>query len=201
MVPTVRCASDTARSATSVDFDACAAISPIDAASSSTEFAAAAALSEAAVTRRSAVCASDETVSADLLRSFELVSSFCDAVPNLPRAASTELLNWAMVRAIVSARAICALLTSVCVRASFSRSMMLSRNTITVRAMSPISSRARVAGMRAVVSPAASRFMTSTRPSSGRVTLRPIRKLKPRPSATMRDAHDDDAVACAVLRF
>ncbi len=185
MVPTVRCASDTARSATSVDFDAWAAISPIDAASSSTELAATATLSDAAVTRRSAVCASDETVSADLLRSLELVSSFCDAVRNRPSAAPTELLNCAIVRAIVSARAICAVLASLCVRASFSRSTMLSRNTITVRAMSPISSRAWVAGMRAVVSPAARRFMAPTRPCSGWVMLRPIRKLKPRPSATM----------------
>ena len=56
---------------------------------------------------------------------------------------------------------------------------------MTVRAISPISSRAWVAGMRAVVSPSASRFMTVARPFSGRVMLRPISQLKPRPSATM----------------
>ena len=64
MVPTVRCASDTARDATSVDFTACAAISSIEAASSSTELAAAVTSPDAAPTRRSAVCASADMVSA-----------------------------------------------------------------------------------------------------------------------------------------
>ncbi len=48
---TVRCASETARPATSVDFAACEAISPIEAASSSTELAAAVTFSDAAATR------------------------------------------------------------------------------------------------------------------------------------------------------
>ena len=52
---------------------------------------------------------------------------------------------------------------------------MLSRNTTTVRAMAPISSRALVSGMRAAVSPSASRFITRARPSSGRVIVRPMR--------------------------
>src|SRR6188508_1472127 len=63
IVVTVRCASETARPATSVDFAACAAISPIEAASSSTELAAAVTFSDAAVTRLVAVSASEETVS------------------------------------------------------------------------------------------------------------------------------------------
>ena len=90
-----------------------------------------------------------------------------------------------MVCAIVSLRATCASLVCSWMVASFCRSIMLSRNTITVRAISPISSRACVAGMRAEVSPAASRFITTARPSSGRVMLRPISQEKPRPSATI----------------
>ena len=39
-------------------------------------------------------------------------------------------------------------------------------------------------GMRAEMSPPASRFMTSARPFSGRVMLRPISQLNPRPSST-----------------
>ena len=54
----------------------------------------------------------------------------------------TEWLKWAIVIAIVSLRCSRARLASACVCASFSRSIMVSRNTITVRAMSPISSRA-----------------------------------------------------------
>ena len=61
---------------------------------------------------------------------------------------------------------------------------MVSRNTITVRAMAPISSEARVAGMRAAVSPAASCFIAAARPLSGRVMLRPISQLKPSPIST-----------------
>ena len=83
-------------------------------------------------------------VSADLLRSVELISSFIDAARSLLSALSTECLNCAMVGAIVVA----ALLRARGLRrpasaASFSRSIMVSRNTMTVRAISPISSRAR----------------------------------------------------------
>src|ERR1019366_4758224 len=85
----------------------------------------------------------------------------------------------------VSLRCACARPASVWMAASFSRSIMLSRNTITVRAISPISSRALVAGMRALVSPAASCCITPARPLSGRVMLRPISQLKPRPNAIM----------------
>ena len=115
MVVTVRWASDTARPATSVDFAACEAISPIEAASSSTEPAAVVTLSEAAATRCSAVRASADMVSAALLRSVELISSFMDAPRSLLSALSTECLNCAMVSAIVSLRCACARLASVCV--------------------------------------------------------------------------------------
>ena len=61
---------------------------------------------------------------------------------------------------------------------------MVSRNTITVRAMPPISSDARVAGILRRVSPLASCFIAPARPLSGRVMLRPISQLKPRPIST-----------------
>ena len=47
--------------------------------------------------------ASADTVSAALLRSVELISSFIEAARNLPSALSTECLNCAMVVAIVVA--------------------------------------------------------------------------------------------------
>ena len=185
MVVTVRCASDTARPATSVDLAACAAISPIEAASSSTELAAAVTLSEAAPTRCSAVCASADMVSAAWLRSLELISSFMEAARSLPSTFSTECLNSAIISEIVALRSSWVRPLSAWIAASFSRSIMLSRNTITVRAISPISSLACVAGMRASVSPLASRFIASASPLSGRVMLRPISQEKPRPIATM----------------
>ena len=185
MVVTVRCASETARPATSVDFAACEEISPIEAANSSTEPAAAVTFSDAAATRLLAVLASDDTVSAALLRSAELISSFIDAARSLPSALSTECLNSEMVDAIMSLRCSRARLASACVCERRSRSIILSRNTITVRAIAPISSRACVAGMRVLVSPSARRAMTAASPLSGRVMLRPISQLKPRPRATM----------------
>src|SRR5512139_1421438 len=102
MVATVRCASDTARPATSVDLAAWLAISPIEAASSSTELAAVVTLPEAAVTRCSAVWASDDTVSAVLLRSDELISSFIAAARSLARPLSTVCLNCTIVCEIVA---------------------------------------------------------------------------------------------------
>ncbi|MCZ7643273.1 MAG: hypothetical protein M5U33_12110 [Pseudorhodoplanes sp.] len=62
--------------------------------------------------------------------------------------------------------------------ASFSRSTMLSRNTITVRAISPISSFRRVPGMSVAVLPVASTFITPARPLSGRMMLSPISQLR-----------------------
>ena len=124
-------------------------------------------------------------VSAVLLRSVELISSFIEAARSLPSTVSTECLNCAIVIEIVAPRCSWARPLSAWVAASFSRSTMVSRNTITVRAISPISSCAWVAGMRAVVSPSASRFITPARPLSGRVMLRPISQEKPKPSATM----------------
>ena len=73
--------------------------------------------------------------------------------------------------------------------ASRSRSIMVSRNTMTVRAMAPSSSLALVAGMRAEVSPAASRVIACARPSSGRVMLRPISQLNASPISTAAAAN------------
>ena len=89
-----------------------------------------------------------------------------------------------MVTEITSPRFSRSRLASAWLAASRSRSIMLSRNTITVRAISPSSSFAVLGGMRDEVSPAASRFMVPTSPSSGRVILRPIHQLKPRPIRT-----------------
>ena len=50
--------------------------------------------------------------------------------------------------------------------------------------MAPVSWRESVAGMRAVVSPPASRFITSASPSSGVVTERPISQPANSPSMT-----------------
>ena len=50
--------------------------------------------------------------------------------------------------------------------------------------MAPVSWRESVAGMRAVVSPPASRFITSASPSSGVVTERPISQPATSPSMT-----------------
>ena len=55
---------------------------------------------------------------------------------------------------------------------------------MTVRAMAPSSSLALVAGMRAEVSPAASRVIACARPLSGRVMLRPISQLNASPIST-----------------
>ena len=74
MVRTVRRASVTARPATSVERMACSAISAIEAASSSTELAAAVTLPDAMPTRSSAVRASAETESAALLSCVEVIS-------------------------------------------------------------------------------------------------------------------------------
>ena len=56
---------------------------------------------------------------------------------------------------------------------------------MTVRAMSPISSLARVAGMAPDVSPAASRFIASASPLSGPAMLLPINTLSARPMMTV----------------
>src|SRR4051812_23696736 len=66
-----------------------------------------------------------------------------------------------MVAAMTSPRCSRSRLVSARLFASRSRSTMVSRNTITVLAIWPISSLASVAGMRAAVSRAASRFIAS----------------------------------------
>ena len=113
-----------------------------------------------------------------------------------------------MVEAMASPRCSRARAAAICSSVSRSRSIMVSRNTITVRAMTPISSDARVAGIRAEVSPAASRRIASARPLSGRVMLRPISQLNPSPIRTaakptqtmmlqVRDCEPESAVAAA----
>ena len=96
---------------------------------------------------------------------------------------------------MVSLRCTCVRLASAWMAASFSRSIMVSRNTITVRAISPISSCAWVAGMRALVSPSASRCITPASPLSGRVMLRPISQLKSEAERDHGEADRDDSDA------
>jgi len=180
----VRSASETARVATSVDLVAWAAISAIDAAISSTEAAAALTLLEASPTRSFAKPASEDTASAVLLSWLEEASSRPAAARTFASAACTEFSNRAMVWAMVSLRRSRARLISSSLRASSWRSIMASRNTSTVRAITPISSFARVTGIRPDVSPLASRFIAAARPLSGCVMLRPISQLKPSPSTT-----------------
>ena len=88
------------------------------------------------------------------------------------------------LRAICSLRCSRARLASSWVAASRSRSTALSRNTMTVRAMRPISSFASVSGIATDVSPSARFSIARARPVSGRVMLRPINKLSSRPSPT-----------------
>ena len=75
IVSTVRCASVTARLATSVEVAAWLAISPIEVASSSAELAAEATFIEAAPTRSSAALACVETASAAPFSADDAVSS------------------------------------------------------------------------------------------------------------------------------
>ena len=184
MVPTVRRASLTAREATSVERWAWPAISPIEAASSSTEEAAEVTLPEAEPTRRSAVRASLETVSAASLSSLEVFSSRSAASRTRESAWSTDISKRVMVAAITSPRFSRSRLAAAWLWASRSRSIMVSRKTMTVRAMAPSSSRDLVAGIGAEVSPVARRVMACARPLSGRVMLRPISQLNARPINT-----------------
>ena len=109
----MRCASDTARPATSVDLPAWLAISLIEAASSSTELAAAVTLCEAALTLVSALFASADTASAAPL-SLVADTSSCTAAPrSLPSACCTELRNEPMVDAMTSPR--CSLARAVAI--------------------------------------------------------------------------------------
>ena len=77
----------------------------------------------------------------------------------LASAWSTDISKRVMVAAMTSPRFSRSRLVSASLAASRSRSIMVSRNTMTVRAMAPSSSLACVAGMRAEVSPAASRVI------------------------------------------
>ena len=147
MVSTVRCASVTARLATSVEVAAWPAISPIEAASSSAELAADATFIEAAPTRSSAALDSADTASAAPLSASEAVSSRSRGAAHLAeRLVDRCSRSRAIVAAIVSVRRSRSRTDFSCVTASCSRSSALSRNTITVRAIAPISSLASVAG-------------------------------------------------------
>ncbi len=148
MVLTVRFDSATARPATSVDLVACAAISPIDAASSSIEPATVVTLTEAAPTEFSAVRASDETASAASLNPLEAFSRRPADSRSRSSACSTEARNSRIKVAIASPRRSRVALVSPATPARRSRSIILSRKTTTVRAMAPISSCACVAGNR-----------------------------------------------------
>ena len=200
MVVTVRCASDTARPATSVDFAACEAISPIEAASSSTELAAAVTFSDAAATRLLAVSASDDTVSAALLRSAELISSFIDAARSLPSALSTECLNCEMVDAIMSLRCSRARLASaLCLRQAFALDHVVAEHDHRARHLTDFVARVRRRYARAGVA------VGETRHDAGQSVERPRDAAADQPAEaeTERDHGDpdrDDAVACVALR-
>ena len=185
MVSTVRCASMTARLATSVEVAAWPAISPIEAASSSAELAAEVTFIEAAPTRSSAARDSADTASAAPLSAVEAVSSRSAAPRTLASASSMVFSNRAIMPATASVRRSRSRTDFSCVTESCSRSSALSRNTITVRAIAPISSRASVAGMSTEVSPVASRFIAPDSRCSGLVMPRPIRKLSSRPTPTI----------------
>ena len=141
-------------------------------------------------------------MSAALLRSAELISSFSDAARRLVSALSTECLNCEMVVAITSLRCSRARLASVCVCARRSRSIMVSRNTITVRAISPISSRGvrRRDSRRGVA-------VGETLHDRGKAVERPGDAAADQPAESRAprrdhgDADHDDAGARARLRF
>ena len=192
MVSTVRCASMTARLATSVEVAAWPAISPIEAASSSAELAAEVTFIEAAPTRSSAARDSADTASAAPLSAVEAVSSRSAAPRTLASASSMVFSNRAIMPATASVRRSRSRTDFSCVTESCSRSSALSRNTITVRAIAPISSRASVAGMSTEVSPVARRFIAPDSLCSGLVMPRPMRKFRSEADADDRDADADD---------
>ena len=185
MVWAVRCASETARAATSVDFAAWPAISPIDAASSSTEPAAEVTFCEAALTRlfggaqlrghRVGRAVELGRGHFELMRrAAQVAERLLDRARGRPRsrprrfrcAAPSRARTWSGPRSGGRARSCC--------RGTRSRSAP-SRRSRRMRV---------VAGIFAEMSPSASRFMTSARPLSGRAMLRPISQLKPRPIST-----------------
>ena len=143
MVWAVRRASATARPATSVDFAAWPAISPIEAASSSTELAAAVTFCEAALTRLSAV---RDFRGHRVGGAVELGRGHFEPLRRAAQLAERlldRMLRNARDRARRRSR--CAAPSrapdfGLRPTVSRSRSIMLSRNTITVRAMAPISS-------------------------------------------------------------
>ena len=198
MVATVRCASETARAATSVDFVAWPAISPIEAASSSTELAAAVTFSEAAPTRSSAV---RDFGGHRIGRAVELGrrrSPADRAAPRtLPSACSTELSKRRDGRArsfrcAARARA----LVLVLVRGQpLALDHVVAEHDHGPRHGADLVLAAGSPECRAEVSPSASRFIAAARPLSGRVMLRPISQLKPQTDQHRRDA-DPAMMAC-----
>jgi hypothetical protein len=92
-----------------------------------------------------------DTVSAAPSRSLELSSSFSDAERSFDNASSTVCLNSVMLAAMLRACRSRSSPDSDCLRASASRSNIVSRKAMTLRAMSPIPSRKSVAGMPAAL--------------------------------------------------
>ena len=119
-----------------------------------------------------------------MCRPLEAPSRRSEASRRRPSACSTDARNFWIIAAIASPRRSRAAFVSVSTAESRVRSIMVSRNTITVRAMAAISSCPWVAGMRAVVSPSASRSITPASPSRGSVMERPIAKLQSSPIRT-----------------
>ena len=212
MVWTVRCASLTARPATSVERVACSAISPIEAASSSTEPAAAVTLPEATPTRCSAVRASAETSSAALLSWVEVISRRLRGVAQLGQHLVDRCLEAGDGGGDGLAALLALALGGGLARGQAARARSWCRGTPGRCAPSRRARRAAwVAGMRAEMSPAASRFMASASPLSGRVMLRPIHQLNtspirtaPQPTQTMnclvRACDDVSAADAAAAR-
>ena len=167
------------------------AISPIEAASSSTELAAAVTLLGRGA---DALLGGARLGRHRVGRAVELGRGDFEPLgraAHLAERLSTDISNAAIVAAIALA-ALLALARWLrpASAASRSRSIMLSRNTITVRAMAPISSSAWVAGMRAEVSPAASRFI-----DAGQAVERPRDAAADQPAEAEADQHRRDADA------
>ena len=199
MVLTVRLDSATARPATSVDLVACEAISPIEAASSSIELATVVTLTEAAPTRFSAARASEDTASAALLRPLDAVFQAAGGFAQPGQRLFDRRCGTCRSSRRWSRRAARARRWFRSARRPAARARSCCRGTPrTVRAMAPISSWEWVAGMRAEVSPSASRFIAAARPSSGRVMRAADPPAAGRARSAPPPAHPDDEIAgCA----
>ena len=155
--------------------------------------------SDAALTRLSAVRASADTASAAPLSLVEDISSCCAVPRRLPSACWIEPRNAAMALATLSLRC-----SFSCARLglrprSGGRARSCCRGTRSRCAPSRRSRRRRaVAGMRPRYRRRRAVSWLAARPLSGRVMLRPISQLKPRPisTAAMPTPAMMDARAC-----